>query len=177
MGWSYSRKNVEKFNRQRIQRACNKKEKLMNNSYENILKQYNVEITKEDIFPLFRKSKHHDSIVKFTDTTTGSIVRESSMRDLMKHRNGDGSLGKLGYTTDMWVKYDDKYWWVELTNEELLEFDENYKKEQEKKFSTREKLKAMSLLMSSFMHNIDLEQEVLDALLDISEIGTANNEQ
>lgn len=151
----------------------------MSNSYESILKQHNVEINKESIFPLFRKSKHHDSIIKFTDTTTGSIVKESSIRDSTKQGNTNGSLGKLGYATDRWCRYDANYWWTELTHEELLEFDENYKKEQEKKISTREKLKAMSLLLQSINYdNIDnIEQEVLDALIDISGIGTANNEQ
>lgn len=150
----------------------------MNNSYEDILKQHNVEINKESIFPLFRKSKDHDSIIKFTDTRTGSIVRESSIRDSTKQGDGNGNLGKLGYTTDRWCRYDHDSLWIELTHEELLEFDENYRKEQEKKFSTREKLKAISLLMPSFMHdNINLEQEVIDALIDISGIGTVNNEQ
>ena len=106
----------------------------MSNSYESILKQHNVEINKESIFPLFRKSKDHSSIIKFTDTTTGSIVRESSIRDSTNQGYANGSLRKLGYTTDRWCRYDDNYWWTELTHKELLEFDENYKKEQEKNF-------------------------------------------
>lgn len=127
----------------------------MINFYESILKQHNVEINKESIFPLFRKSKDNGSIIKFTDTTTGSIVKESPIRDSVRHgEDVNGNLGKLGYTINRWCRYDDNYWWVELTHEELLEFDENYKKEQEKKFSTREKLKAISLLMPSFMHNL-----------------------
>lgn len=147
------------------------------NQYLEILEQNNVDTTKKVIFPLYRKSTIHNSIVKFTDTNTGSIVKESQLRTSKDYGDMNGSLGALGFSSSNWCDYDDKYCWIELTHEELLEFDENYRKEKEK-ISSKEKLKAISLLMPSFMHdNINLEQEVIDALIDISGIGTANNEQ
>lgn len=148
------------------------------NQYLEILEQNNVDTTKKVIFPLYRKSTIHNSIVKFTNTNTGSIVKESQLRTSKDYGDMNGSLGALGFSSSNWCDYNDNYCWTELTHEELLEFDENYRKKQEKKISTREKLKAISLLMPSFMHdNINLEQEVIDALIDISGIGTANNEQ
>lgn len=147
------------------------------NQYLEILEQNNVDTTKKVIFPLYRKSTIHNSIVKFTDTNTGSIVKESQLRTSKDYGDMNGSLGALGFSSSNWCDYDDKYCWIDLTHEELLEFDENYRFEKEK-ISSKEKLKAISLLMPSFMHdNINLEQEVIDALIDISGIGTANNEQ
>lgn len=99
-----------------------------NNFYKNILKQHNIDTTEQRIFPLFRKSTYHKSIVKFTDKHNGYIVRESHMRNPDKHGDNDGTLGKLGSgESNKWVAYDDKNWWSDLTHEELLEFDENYR--------------------------------------------------
>ena len=149
------------------------------NQYLEILEQNNVDTTKKVIFPLYRKSTIHNSIVKFTDTNTGSIVKESQLRTSKDYGDIKGSLGALGFSSSNWCDYHDEYYWIDLTHEELLEFDENYRKEQEKKISTREKLKAISLLMPSINYdNLDnIEQEVIDALIDISGIGTVNNEQ
>ena len=103
-----------------------------NNSYIDILKQHNVEINKKSIFPLFRKSTIHKSIIKFTDTNTGYIVKESQLRTSKNYGDINGSLGALGFSSSNWCDYDDEYCWIDLTHEELLEFDENYRFEKEK---------------------------------------------
>ncbi len=147
------------------------------NQYLEILEQNNVEITKQSIFPLYRKSTIHNSIVKFTDTTTGSIVKESQLRTSKDYGDIKGSLGALGFSSSNWYDYDDEYCWIDLTHEELLEFDENYKFEKGK-ISSKEKLKAMSLLMSSINSHgkSNLENEVLDKLFDIVGLGKQNEQ-
>ena len=149
-----------------------------NNSYIDILKQHNVEINKKSIFPLFRKSTIHKSIIKFTDTNTGYIVKESQLRTSKNYGDINGSLGALGFSSSNWCDYDDEYCWIDLTHEELLEFDENYRFEKEK-ISEKEKLKAMSLLMSSINShgNNNFENKVIDALIDISGLREKNERQ
>ena len=100
-----------------------------NNQYLEILKQNNIDISEQCIFPLFRKSKEHGTIVKFINHNSGSIVRESIIRDSIKDRNLTGTLNKLGYYSDNWCKYDNTDCWIDLDHKESMQFDENYSKE------------------------------------------------
>ena len=148
------------------------------NQYLEILEQNNIDTTKKVIFPLYRKSTIHKSIIKFTDTNTGYIVKESQLRTSKNYGDINGSLGALGFSSSNWCDYDDEYCWIDLTHEELLEFDENYRFEKEK-ISSKEKLKAMSLLMSSINShgNNNFENKVIDALIDISGLREKNERQ
>lgn len=143
----------------------------MSNSYLEILKQNNVNTTA--IFHLYRKSKNNGAIIKFTDKQTGSIVKESQKRT-SKSEYGAGNMGAIWFSASNWVRYDNEQYWTNLTHEELLEFDENYKLEKEK-ISSKEKLQAMSLLMSSMNSSgsNNLENEVIDALINIAGIRKA----
>lgn len=142
---------------------------MKNNSYMKILRENKIEIL-EDGFPIFKKSKKHETIVKFTSPRSGSIVKESHMRT-NNHRDDHGSLGKLGYTTDRWCEYDDNNWWTNLTHEESMQFDSNYKKIEKEKITTKQKLEAMSFLLSAATSDNKFDNEIIDALVDIAGLG------